>query len=80
MNAQESARLPRKFCGVLDVPLCALAAARSRGARACFLAPQPLLAARALRRHGSQWVWFRGLFILFARCAYVNTLVKAGGT
>jgi N-acetylglucosaminylphosphatidylinositol deacetylase len=71
---QESPSLARKFLGVLDVPLSVLAAARSSDARACFLAPSPLLAARALWRHRSQWVWFRALFIAFAQCAYVNTL------
>ncbi len=73
---QESAGLARKFAGILDVPACKLAAARSRGSRACFLTPSPLLAVQALRRHRSQWVWFRALFIMFARCAYVNPLAR----
>ncbi len=75
--AQESTSLPRKFCGLLDVPLCALGRRRRGPARACFVTPAPLLAARALRRHASQWVWFRALFIVFARCSFVNTLVQA---
>jgi len=67
----------RKFSGPLFAPLDALVA-WCRG-RACFLTPSPSLASRALQQHRSQAVWFRSLFVLFAACAYVNTLARVAG-
>lgn len=70
--------MPLKFCSLLDVPFSLLLAPGHGCAR--LLTPSPLLAARALRQHASQWVWFRALFIVFARCAYVNTLVRVAAS
>ena len=87
--ALESVSLLRKFSGPLDVLASAVAVA-TRAAWAAVMAaagestaipecvfvanPDPGAAQRALHAHASQAVWFRRLFVVFSRYAYVNTL------
>ena len=66
----------RKFSGPLLWPLDAVRA-RLLSGTACFLTPSPGLAARALRLHASQAVWYRWLFIALGSCAHSNVLLLA---
>ena len=75
----ESTSMARKYCSALDVlysAWCAetdsVHAAERRGE--WHVLPSCALAMRAMRAHRSQLVWFRYLFVLFSRYAYVNTL------
>ena len=45
-----------------------------------FAAQNPLDLMRAMRMHVSQFVWYRKLFVAFARYTYVNTLRQLNGT
>jgi N-acetylglucosaminylphosphatidylinositol deacetylase len=82
--------LPRKFWGALDVlATVAGAAVRSAFRRAHGEPPlvvltclgQPSLSHAAMAAHGSQYVWFRRLFVPFTRYTYVNSLtpIPRGG-
>lgn len=66
MLSLESPSLLRKYIGLLDLPL----SSRSDYAVINF---NPLLAWRAMSTHASQFVWYRKLFVVFSRFAYLNT-------
>mmetsp|Transcript_16020 Transcript_16020/g.30773 ORF Transcript_16020/g.30773 Transcript_16020/m.30773 type:complete len:272 (-) Transcript_16020:149-964(-) len=70
-----STSIVRKFIGVLDVLPSLLWASRSM-TRMCFVASNAQLGREAMKMHASQWVWYRRLFVWFARYAYVNTLER----
>ena len=67
-----STSLPRKFAGLLDVLPSALLSVPAR--RPCFVTPDYPRATAAMALHASQFVWYRRLFVAFARYTYVNTL------
>lgn len=62
----------RKYSGLLDVPL-SLATAYPQPLGASFWSFDPRKAWRAMVAHRSQFVWYRRLFVVFSRYAYVNT-------
>ena len=66
MLSLESPSLLRKYIGILDLPF----SSRSEYAVINF---NPLLAWRAMSTHASQFVWYRKLFVVFSRFAYLNT-------
>ncbi|XP_072042395.1 N-acetylglucosaminyl-phosphatidylinositol de-N-acetylase-like [Amphiura filiformis] len=62
----------RKYISLLDLPFCVLTASKMY-----ISAPSDIWRAqRAMRAHGSQYVWFRILYIVFSRYMLVNTLEK----
>ncbi|KAH8971276.1 hypothetical protein BDL97_02G132300 [Sphagnum fallax] len=70
-----STNIMRKFCGPLEMFVSVLTWVHSdQREMHCFLNPSPITSIMAMSRHQSQWVWYRRLFVLFARYTYVNTL------
>ncbi|CAM6068737.1 unnamed protein product [Sphagnum tenellum] len=70
-----STNIMRKFCGPLEMFASVLNWVYSdQREMHCFLNPSPITSIMAMSRHQSQWVWYRRLFVLFARYTYVNTL------
>jgi len=67
-----STSILRKYTGPLEiyVPLYNSEVAKLHK----FINPSPWTSIVAMSRHQSQWVWYRRLFVLFARYTYVNTL------
>lgn len=57
----------RKYIGIIDVIFS------SRSDFAVFN-PNPFLVWQAMSLHRSQFVWYRKLFVVFSRFAYLNTL------
>ena len=84
--ALHSVGLLRHYLGWFDVPITLLAALLLallqrllglRGRRAvCCVSLAPWVCHMAMRAHGSQYVWFRRLNVLFSRYVHVNTLVE----
>jgi LmbE family N-acetylglucosaminyl deacetylase len=78
----DTVSLPRKFTGALDVLLTVASVAARTALRGAGEPPpivltslgQPLLSHAAMAAHGSQYVWFRRLFVPFSRYTYVNSL------
>lgn len=64
----ESTNLLRKYSGLLDAPLSMALSER------CHFHFDPLFTYRAMSAHWSQFVWYRKLFVVFSRYAYMNTL------
>ncbi|VDO49948.1 unnamed protein product [Haemonchus placei] len=65
----DSVALLRKYMGMFDAPLSVARSpfqyfARGRDVAATW---------RAMRRHRSQFVWFRFLYMIFSRYVYINT-------
>eukprot|EP00959_Pyramimonas_sp_CCMP1952_P456393 9473098-Pyramimonas_sp.AAC.1 len=61
--------------GLLDVVPSIISAWRSSEPRElCFVSPYLWRVWAAMGTHQSQWVWYRRLFMGFARYPYVNTL------
>mmetsp|Transcript_24699 Transcript_24699/g.53885 ORF Transcript_24699/g.53885 Transcript_24699/m.53885 type:complete len:306 (+) Transcript_24699:111-1028(+) len=69
-----SVSLLRKYIGILDVVPTTIATWRSASRELCFVTPELGRVWKAMSRHKSQWVWYRWLFVAFARYPYVNTL------
>lgn len=65
----------RKYSGVLDVPW-SWVTARRPPLGAFFVNFNPKIAWRAMAAHRSQFVWYRRLFVIFSRYAYVNTFKR----
>lgn len=71
--------LALKFLGPLGAVLAGSSAAvlSSSAATVVVAADAPVLASlRAMRRHASQWVWFRWLFVAFSTYGWVNVLER----
>lgn len=68
-----STGLLRKYSGLLDLPL-SLLLSRWPPHGAFFVSFSARRAWRAMAAHRSQFVWYRRLFVIFSRFAYVNTL------
>jgi len=64
--------LLRKYIGVLDFCL-SVARDKSQEDTVILFTPSMSSAFKSMTAHYSQFVWFRKLFILFSRYAYVNT-------
>lgn len=67
MFVLDSVRLWRKYVGALD-----LFTSHLTSTFLCLGSPLPVW--RAMRRHRSQLVWFRYLYMLFSRYVTINTL------
>ena len=65
----ESISILRKYIGILDSYFCA-------GNNIVALNVNPKLAWQAMSIHHSQFVWYRKLFVVFSRYAYINTLKR----
>ena len=65
----ESTGLIRKYIGMADIIFS------SRSSNAIFNY-SPFLAWKAMSIHHSQFVWYRKLFVVFSRFAYLNTFKK----
>jgi N-acetylglucosaminylphosphatidylinositol deacetylase len=66
MWSLESTSLFRKYIGLFDI----IFSSRSEFAVINF---NPFLAWKAMSTHNSQFVWYRKLFVVFSRYAYLNT-------
>eukprot|EP00850_Spirogloea_muscicola_P000408 SM000002S05488 [mRNA] locus=s2:53542:55597:+ [translate_table: standard] len=67
----------RKFCGPFDIAFSLLEYYLSKqGTAQCYVSLSVYTSIVAMRQHATQWVWFRWLFVLFARYTYVNTLKR----
>ncbi|VDL75701.1 unnamed protein product [Nippostrongylus brasiliensis] len=65
----DSVSLLRKYTGIFDAPLSV-----ARSPFQYFARGRDVAAAwRAMRRHRSQFVWFRFLYMIFSRYIYINT-------
>lgn len=67
--------LLRKYTGLIDFAL-ALALDKTREDTVILFTPDITSAYRCMKAHATQFIWFRKLFILFSRYAYVNTWVR----
>lgn len=65
----------RKYSGLMDVPW-SWVTARRPPLGAFFVNFNPKIAWRAMAAHRSQFVWYRRLFVIFSRYAYVNTFER----
>jgi N-acetylglucosaminylphosphatidylinositol deacetylase len=65
----DSVGLPRKFLGLLDLPLSLF-----HSVDAELFTGSPWASWQAMQQHPSQFVWFRRLFVVFSRYTYINTL------
>lgn len=63
----QSTNLLRKYIGILDIPFAALFHRR------LFVQLNAHRVWRGMAMHHSQFVWYRKLFVLFSRYAYINT-------
>jgi N-acetylglucosaminylphosphatidylinositol deacetylase len=68
--ALESTNLVRKFTGVADILTSYLCSSLLQ-----YVWLDPQLNFTAMQAHESQFVWYRRLFIAFARYSFVNTLI-----
>lgn len=67
-----SVGIMRKYSGMMD---CALSLILSN--HIFILSPlEQQVLKTAMSKHGSQWVWFRKLYIYFSRYAYINTFTE----
>lgn len=64
----ETTGIIRKYLGMID-------SAISSKNDYVFLNISPLIAWKAMALHQSQFVWYRKLFVVFSRYAYLNTLI-----
>eukprot|EP01006_Ploeotia_vitrea_P028867 TRINITY_DN61502_c0_g1_i4.p1 TRINITY_DN61502_c0_g1~~TRINITY_DN61502_c0_g1_i4.p1 ORF type:complete len:200 (-),score=2.77 TRINITY_DN61502_c0_g1_i4:101-700(-) len=74
----ETTNIFRKYIGFLDVPISLLLF--SKGLELSLLKwprDDMFAALKSMQRHKSQLVWFRYLFILFSRYAYINSFKAA---
>lgn len=62
----------RKYLGSLDIIWSIIQTKMFGGI--CFISLNAEMSVNAMRLHSSQWVWYRRLFVRFARYSYVNTL------
>ncbi|CAM9672437.1 unnamed protein product [Discosporangium mesarthrocarpum] len=69
-----STNLLRKYSGLLDLLWSWTWVARPPQG-ALFVNLDPRVAWAAMAAHRSQFVWYRRLFVVFSRYAYINTLV-----
>jgi len=67
-----STSIIRKFSGALDI-LFWLVGPYGEEQHVCFMSYDLIKILNAMRLHGSQWVWFRMLFVFFGRYSYINT-------
>lgn len=65
----------RKYSGVLDMP-CSLATSYGPPLGMFFSSFSARIAWAAMAAHRSQFVWYRRLFVIFSRYAYVNTFKR----
>ncbi|CAN0512347.1 unnamed protein product, partial [Laminaria digitata] len=65
----------RKYSGLLDIPV-SLATAYPQPLGVSFWSFDPRKAWKAMVAHRSQFVWYRRLFVIFSRYAYVNTFKR----
>ena len=68
----ETVNILRKYLGILEFFISAFLT----GSNYIYVNLSPLVAWRAMEIHHSQFVWFRKLFVIFSRYAYINVLVK----
>ncbi|KAF4663146.1 N-acetylglucosaminyl-phosphatidylinositol de-N-acetylase [Perkinsus chesapeaki] len=71
----ETVNIARKYVLPIDLLSMALGPAISRRVTVVN-AEEPEALSRTMRLYGSQNVWFRKLFAVFSRYAYVNTLIQ----
>ena len=69
----ETTNIGRKYMGILDLFLSWVFSLWDGGLW-LIVNWNPLAAYRAMAAHASQFVWYRRLFVIFSRYAYVNTL------
>jgi N-acetylglucosaminylphosphatidylinositol deacetylase len=72
----ESVSMMRKFISLLDLPLASLLSLVSKGKKDIILSPYPSQGWAAMRKHKSQMVWYRYLFLLFSSYTVFNVLVR----
>ncbi|CAN0284386.1 unnamed protein product [Ectocarpus sp. 8 AP-2014] len=65
----------RKYSGMLDMPW-SLATSYGPPLGAFFSSCSARIAWAAMAAHHSQFVWYRRLFVIFSRYAYVNTFIR----
>lgn len=65
----------RKYSGVLDMPW-SLATSYGPPLGAFFSSFSARIAWAAMAAHHSQFVWYRRLFVIFSRYAYINTFKR----
>lgn len=63
-----SVNLVRKFIGITDL-ICSV-----WNDNFIFLNVNPFTAWKAMKLHYSQFVWYRKLFVIFSRYAYINEI------
>ncbi|CAM9996538.1 unnamed protein product, partial [Hapterophycus canaliculatus] len=73
--ALETTGMLRKYLGVLDMPW-SLATSCRPPLGAFFSNFRAGIAWAAMAAHRSQFVWYRRLFVVFSRYAYVNTFKR----
>jgi N-acetylglucosaminylphosphatidylinositol deacetylase len=72
-----STSLMRKYIGILDMPLSFMEVWLSaRDMRCLLVSADPFSSYWAMKAHASQFVWYRRLFVVFSRYAYMNSLTK----
>ncbi|XP_077220993.1 uncharacterized protein LOC143854769 isoform X2 [Tasmannia lanceolata] len=72
-----STNIARKYSGPVDIWLSILCSLHyPRGQMYCLVNGHPHKSFLAMAQHGSQWVWFRKLFVLLSSYTYMNTLRK----
>ena len=71
----ETTGLVRKYIGMADALLTARWGAQANDRFVCC-SVRPWHAYRSMQIHWSQFVWFRKLFVIFSRYAYVNSLFE----
>ena len=74
-NSQESVPVQQKYFGPLSLLEACPCFGKSR--KLTFLCGNPLECIMALSVHWSQLVWYRILFALCSRYAFVNTYIEA---
>lgn len=65
----------RKYSGMLDMPW-SLATSYAPPLGAFFSSFSAKIAWASMAAHRSQFVWYRRLFVIFSRYAYVNTFTR----
>ncbi|KAJ1455698.1 putative deacetylase LmbE-like domain-containing protein [Pelagophyceae sp. CCMP2097] len=66
---------PRRFLALLDICTTLMLAAAAGQTGLVFVNLRLCAVWRAMAAHASQFVWYRRLFVVFSRYAYVNRLV-----
>ena len=70
LSLLESTNIFRKYISIFDFFISSILTDD------LALNSNPIYAWKAMKMHHSQFVWYRKLFIVFSRYAYVNTLIK----